>query len=81
MGAILSARFAANLSAAGISAGAGSLSNLLHTRAPGASLTALEGSIRGALSDAVGAVFVAALIAALLGLLATMLAPRGRITE
>jgi EmrB/QacA subfamily drug resistance transporter len=81
MGAILSARFAANLSAAGIATGTVSLSNLLHTRAPGAGLTALEGAIRGALSDAVGAVFVAALIAALLGLLATLLAPRGRITE
>jgi MFS family permease len=81
MGAILSARFAANLAAAGLDADAVSLSNLLHTRTPGASFSSLEGTVRGALSDAVGAVFVAALIAALLGLLATTLAPRDRITE
>ncbi len=81
MGAILSARFVANLSTAGISAGTVSLSNLLHAKAPGAGITALEGAIRGALSNAVGAVFVAALAAAALGLFVTMLAPRGRITQ
>jgi hypothetical protein len=36
----------------------------------------LEGAVRGALSDAVGAVFVAAFAAAALGLFVTILAPR-----
>ncbi len=85
MGALLSFRLHAALSAAGVDpAGgkaAGLVNRLLDPLARSEAAGALAGTLREALAGAIQSVFVIALIAAALGLAATAMVPRGRIAQ
>jgi hypothetical protein len=77
MGAALSARLAANLSAAGLSS---ELVSQLLDPLPGAE-TIIDQGARIAVANAINLVFVIAFVAALLGLVATFFSPRKELTE
>ena len=79
MGLIMSLRFSANLTAAGLDKTAVSLQELI--RPLHAAAAVVDVSLRRALTGAVEAVFVAAFAAAILGLAVTALAPHGRIAQ
>jgi MFS family permease len=77
MGAALSARLAANLSAAGLSS---ELVSQLLDPLPGAE-TIIDQGARIAVANAINLVFVIAFVAALLGLVATFFSPHMELTE
>ncbi len=77
MGAALSARLAANLSASGLDL---SLVTQLLNPLPG-SETVIEEGVRVAVANAINLVFVIAFIAALLGLLVTLFSPRQNLND
>ncbi len=77
MGAALSARLAANLSASGLDL---SLVTQLLNPLPG-SETVIEQGVRVAVANAMSLIFVIAFVAALLGLIVTFSAPRKELTE
>jgi len=79
MGLIMSLRFSANLTTAGIDKAAVSLQELIRPLHVGAAV--VDVTLRRALTGAVEAVFVAAFAAAILGLAVTALAPHGRIRQ
>jgi len=77
MGMIMSLRFSANLTKAGLDKTAVSLQELIRPLHTGAEI--VDVTLRRALTGAVEAVFVAAFVAAAVGLFVTALAPHGRI--
>ncbi|HEY2981136.1 MAG TPA: MDR family MFS transporter [Anaerolineales bacterium] len=77
MGAALSARLVANLSASGLDA---SLVTQLLDPLPGAAIVVNAG-VAAAMADAIHLVFVIAFVAAVLGLISTFFAPRTQLTE
>jgi MFS family permease len=77
MGAALSARLAANLSASGLDL---NLVTQLLNPLPG-SETVIEEGVRVAVANAMNLIFVIAFVAALLGLIVTFFAPRKELTE
>jgi Na+/melibiose symporter-like transporter len=77
MGLIMSLRFSANLTKAGLDKTAVSLQELIRPLHTGAEI--VDVTLRRALTGAVEAVFVAAFVAAAVGLFVTALAPHGRI--
>ena len=79
MGLIMSLRFSAHLTAAGLDNAAVSLQQLIRPLHAGTAI--VDVTVRRALTGAVEAVFVAAFAAAALGLIVTALAPHGRITQ
>jgi len=79
MGLIMSLRFSAHLTAAGLDSAAVSLQQLIRPLHAGTAI--MDVTVRRALTGAVEAVFVAAFAAAALGLVATALAPHGRIGQ
>jgi EmrB/QacA subfamily drug resistance transporter len=79
MGLIMSLRFSAHLTAAGLDNAAISLQQLIRPLHAGTAV--VDVTVRRALTGAVEAVFVAAFAAAALGLVATALAPHGRIGQ
>jgi EmrB/QacA subfamily drug resistance transporter len=79
MGLIMSLRFSANLTTAGLDKAAVSLQELIRPLHAGAAIA--DVTLRRALTGAVEAVFVAAFVAAAVGLFVTALAPRGRISQ
>jgi EmrB/QacA subfamily drug resistance transporter len=81
MGAVLSARLASGLVAAGLDPAAVSLSALLDPLAGASSNAALDGTLRAVLAGAIQSVFWLAFGAAALGLVGTALAPGGRIAQ
>lgn len=81
MGAFLSSRLFALLSATGINANAISLNSLLDPLASTAASATLEAPLRTALAVAIANLFIIALAAAVFGLLATAFAPRGKLTQ
>lgn len=81
MGAVLSARLAATLSAAGVDPATVSLNSLLDPLASNNATAGLNDTLRNALGISIQAVFLIAFAAAALGLLVCLLAPGGRITE
>ncbi|MEZ4730453.1 MAG: MDR family MFS transporter [Caldilineaceae bacterium] len=80
MGAVLSARLAATLTAAGLDPNAVSLNSLLDPLAGGDAAAGLNDTLRNALAVSIPSVFLIAFIAAAVGLLVCLLAPGGRIT-
>ncbi len=81
MGALLSARLAAGMAAAGLDPASVSLDTLLDPVAQSAASASLDATLRVVLAGAIQGVFWLALGAAALGLVATTLAPRGRIAQ
>jgi EmrB/QacA subfamily drug resistance transporter len=81
MGAVLSARLASGLLAAGLDPAAVSLNKLLDPLAEAAASATLDTTLRSVLAGAIQGVFWLAFGAALLGLAATALAPAGRIAQ
>ncbi|MFN8502007.1 MDR family MFS transporter [Kouleothrix sp.] len=81
MGALLSARLASGLLAAGLDPAAVSLNTLLDPLAQASGSAALDGALRTVLAGAMQGVFWLACGAAALGLLATALAPAGQIGQ
>jgi len=79
MGLIMSLRFSANLTTAGLDKAAVSLQELIRPLHAGAAIA--DVTLRRALTGAVEAVFVAAFVAAAVGLFVTALAPRDRISQ
>jgi EmrB/QacA subfamily drug resistance transporter len=79
MGLIMSLRFSASLTKAGLDKAAVSLQELIRPLHAGAAIA--DVTLRRALTGAVEAVFVAAFVAAAVGLFVTALAPRGRISQ
>ena len=79
MGVILTARLAANLTAAGVDPASVSMTELIGRSVPGGHAAVINGVTQAAIAGAIGSVFVAALIAAVLALAVTSLAPRERI--
>jgi len=77
MGAILSAIVVAHLVAAGLDAST-SLNSLIDS--PGSD-SAVQATLRNALSAGIRGVFIVGFIASVLGLLVTLLAPRGQIAQ
>ncbi len=77
MGAILSAFVVEHLVAAGLD-GSTSLNSLIDS--PGSD-SAVQATLRDALSAGIRGVFIVGLIASVLGLLVTLLAPRGQIAQ
>jgi len=77
MGAILSAIVVAHLVAAGLDAST-SLNSLIDS--PGSD-SAVQATLRDALSAGIRGVFIVGFIASVLGLLVTLLAPRGQIAQ
>ena len=77
MGAILSAIVVAHLVAAGLDAST-SLNSLIDS--PGSD-SAVQATLRAALSAGIRGVFIVGFIASVLGLLVTLLAPRGQIAQ
>ena len=77
MGAILSAIVVTNLVAAGLDAST-SLNSLIDS--PGSD-SAVQATLRAALSAGIRGVFIVGFIASVLGLLVTLLAPRGQIAQ
>lgn len=77
MGAVLAARLASGLEAAGMDPNSVSLDSLIDPVA--GSSAAIDGALQVALANAIQGVFVIALIAAALALMATFFAPGGRI--
>ena len=77
MGAALSARLAANLSASGLNL---NLVTQLLNPLPG-SETVIDSGVRVAVANAMNLIFVIAFVAALLGLIVTFFAPRKELTE
>jgi hypothetical protein len=77
MGAALSTRLAANLSASGLDP---SLVEALLDPLPGSAAVIAEGA-RIAVANAISLVFIIAFVAAVLGLLATFFAPRHELQE
>ena len=78
MGAVLSARLAASLTAAGVDPASVSLNGLLD---PLGGEVAVDTTLRAALAAGTSGVFVVAAVAAALGRGVTLLAPRGRIGD
>lgn len=81
MGAVLSARLATTLTAAGVDPNSVSLNSLLDPLAQNEASAALNDTLRNALSVSIQSVFVIAFIAAALALIACLLAPGGKIVE
>ena len=81
MGAVLSARLASRLSAAGIDPETVSLNSLLDPLARSEAATGLNDTLRNALGASIQSVFVIAFIASILALVVCLLAPGGRIIE
>ncbi len=81
MGAVLTLRLAAGLTAAGLDPHAVSLDRLLDPLAEASSLGGIDVALRSALASAIQGVFVMGLIAAALALAVTALAPAGRIAQ
>lgn len=79
MGAVLTVRLAALLTAAGLDPATVPLEDLIDPLARAG--VAIEGAVRHALAGAIDGVFVVAFVAAVIGLAATALAPRGRIAH
>jgi len=79
MGLIMSLRFSANLTEAGLDKAAVSFQELIRPFHAGATIADII--LRRALTGAVEAVFVAAFVAAAVGLFVTALAPHGRINQ
>jgi EmrB/QacA subfamily drug resistance transporter len=81
MGAVLSARLAGGMLAAGLDPAQVSLNTLLDPIASASASTALDTALRSVLAGAIQGVFWLAFGAAVLGLAATALAPAGRIAQ
>lgn len=81
MGAVLAARLASGLSAAGADPSAVSIDRLLDPLARAATAAAVQQLLKEALTGAVQAVFIVALFGAALGLGATFLTPGGRLAR
>lgn len=81
MGAVLSARLATTLTAAGVDPTTVSLNSLLDPLARSTATTGLNDTLRNALGVSIQSVFVIALTAAALALGVCLLAPGGRIVE
>ncbi|MEZ4708803.1 MAG: MDR family MFS transporter [Caldilineaceae bacterium] len=79
MGAILSMRLAASLTAAGVDPSSVSLDSLVDPLARSDAAAALDSALRVALGGAIQSVFIAAFVAAALSLLVSALAPAGKI--
>ena len=77
MGAMLSARLASGLVAAGIDPSTVSLDRLLDPLARASTAMAVQDTLRGALTDAIQAVFAVAAVGAAVGLISTILGPGG----
>jgi EmrB/QacA subfamily drug resistance transporter len=81
MGAVLAARLATGLRAAGANPSAISIDRLLDPLARSDTAAAIQQVLKDALTGAVQAVFVVALLGAALGLGATILTPGGRLSR
>ncbi|MBX3010650.1 MAG: MFS transporter [Caldilineaceae bacterium] len=81
MGAVLSTRLAATLTAAGVDPTSVSLNSLLDPLATGDAASGLNDTLRNALAISTQGVFLLAFVAAALALVVCLLAPGGRITE
>ncbi len=79
MGAVLSARLASALLAAGLDPDTVSLNSLLDPLASSNAAAGLNGTLRDALAISMQSVFLIAFVAAALALLVSLLAPGGRI--
>lgn len=81
MGALLSARLASGLLAAGLDPSSVSLNDLIDPIAQTADAPAFDGILRTVLASAIQGVFWLAFGAAVLALIATILAPAGQISQ